>query len=144
MNSYDRGANGSMKKIRNRTVRRDWTGKFLESLATHANISEAARAAGINRVIPYRKRESDSEFAKKWDDAVDAALDRLELVVFERALHDDTRAAMWFLSRRRSHIWGDKLALDHRVLPKVDTSGLSDAEATDFAELLNRVRSTES
>ena len=60
--------------------------KFLEVLAESCNVSEAARAAGVNRSTPYDWRAADPEFAAAWEVAEQVAFDRLEREAWRRAV----------------------------------------------------------
>ena len=82
-------------------------------LAVHANVSQAARDAGISRPAVYVWREKSDAFRAKWDDAIEEAIDAIELAVTNAALQGDMQTARWFLSRRRPQVWGDKLSLEH-------------------------------
>lgn len=41
--------------------------RFLEQIAKSANISEAARVAGIDRGTAYNWRQADPDFNAKWE-----------------------------------------------------------------------------
>ena len=70
-----------------RTVRSDRAReKFISTLAEFCNVSEAARAAGIARSTAYAWRESEPAFAALWDEAEQAAADRLEREAWRRAV----------------------------------------------------------
>jgi len=58
---------------------------FLSALRDSANVSEAARAAGLGRQTVYEWRADDQDFAAAWDEAAEAALDDLEKVAWDRA-----------------------------------------------------------
>lgn len=64
---------------------------FLERLADSASVS--ASAAHVNKSVrsAYRLRESDPEFAKAWDEALNIALDDLEQVLVQRAKNGVTQ-----------------------------------------------------
>ena len=91
----------------------DWEPRFLESLAFHANVSQASRDAGIDRATVYRRRRRTPSFAAKWDAAIEEAIDGIELAVTNASLHGDMATARWFLSRRRPQVYGDRMALEH-------------------------------
>jgi hypothetical protein len=60
--------------------------KFLESLRkTGGNVARACKAEGIGRSTAYEWRDEDKEFAKRWDEAVDAGTDELEQEARRRA-----------------------------------------------------------
>lgn len=67
----------------NRTDRARET--FLRVLEETCNISEAARQAGMSRRSAYDWRDADEQFAADWNDAEQAAVDKLEEVAFDRA-----------------------------------------------------------
>ena len=58
---------------------------FLRELATSANVTGSAMAAGVHRATVYRWREEDAAFAAAWDDAVEQATDALEAEMRRRA-----------------------------------------------------------
>ena len=85
----------------------------MEALRAHANVSAAARAAGIRRETAYMRRKKVPSFAAKWDAAIEEAIDGIELAVTRAALQGDMQTARWFLSRRRPQVYGDRMALEH-------------------------------
>ena len=50
------------------------------------NVTEAARAAKIDRTVVYDERKRDTQFAQAWDDAMDMAADELEIEARRRAV----------------------------------------------------------
>jgi len=71
--------------------RRDWRPAFLEKLAEHGNITAAAKAAVVDRKTIYKHRANDPKFAEAWDDAIDTAIDRLEMELLKRAAVGEKR-----------------------------------------------------
>lgn len=59
---------------------------FLEVLGKTANVTEAARSAGIGRMTAYDWRSADEAFAKAWDDALEVSVDALEAEARRRAV----------------------------------------------------------
>lgn len=59
---------------------------FLEVLGKTANVTEAARSAGIGRMTAYDWRAADEAFAKAWDDALEVSVDALEAEARRRAV----------------------------------------------------------
>ena len=57
---------------------------FLMALRETANVSEAARRAGISRRRAYDVRDVDPVFAAAWKDAVETAIDTLEAEAWRR------------------------------------------------------------
>lgn len=64
----------------------NWKVAFLEALAKVPVVQFAADAAGVQRCTVYRARESDPAFAKDWDDAMEAGVDKAEREAFRRAV----------------------------------------------------------
>ncbi len=61
--------------------------RFLRVLRESANISRAARAAGIPSSTAYRWRKQLVMFRQAWDEAMNEALDNLEEVLRYRAMN---------------------------------------------------------
>ena len=59
---------------------------FLTELAARGNVSAAAAAAGLSRVTFYEWRSADSAFAAAWDEALETAIDAMELEARRRAV----------------------------------------------------------
>jgi hypothetical protein len=60
---------------------------FLRILRETANVSRAARAAGLTSSKVYRWRERLVNFRADWNDALNEALDNLEEVLRDRAIN---------------------------------------------------------
>lgn len=58
---------------------------FIAIFSETCNVSEGARAAGVDRSTVYRWREADPRFAAAWDEAEQVAIDSLEKVAWDRA-----------------------------------------------------------
>lgn len=59
--------------------------RFLEVLATTANVSAARRAVGVSAPAIYNRRERDAGFAARWRSALDHGWHRLEALLLENA-----------------------------------------------------------
>lgn len=57
---------------------------FLSQLRRSANVSRAAREAGLAHSTAYRQRARSKTFAAEWDDAIAEALDTLEEAILAR------------------------------------------------------------
>ena len=66
------------------------TRSLSETLAECANVAEASRVAGISRRTAYAWRNKDSPegeaFRERWDEALETAIELLELELRKRAL----------------------------------------------------------
>jgi hypothetical protein len=72
--------------MRRSAIKRNWRAKFLEVFRESANITAAARAAGVARSTVYDAK-SDKEFARQFADAELDATDALEQEAWRRAVH---------------------------------------------------------
>ena len=63
-----------------------WKAPFLETLEKTGNITVSAKLVEIDRKTAYNHRDSDEEFAKAWDEALDKAIDLLEFEARRRGL----------------------------------------------------------
>lgn len=64
----------------------DWKPVYLEALRNVPVIKHACEAAGVDRTTAWRARESDEEFAKAEQDAMEEGVDRAEQEAFRRAV----------------------------------------------------------
>jgi len=64
-----------------------WENTFLDALREIPSVRDACKAAGIHRATVYDKRESDSDFAEAWDDALKEGVESLESEAMRRAVH---------------------------------------------------------
>jgi hypothetical protein len=60
---------------------------YIERLRQTANVSRAAREAGLASSLLYSHRKSHPAFARAWDDALHEALDALEDAVMDRVIN---------------------------------------------------------
>ncbi len=77
--------------------------EFLKVLSRTGNVTHAARAVGMSRQGVYDAKYADEEFSKKWDDAVEQAIDLLEIEARRRAFKG-TRKPVFFQGRQCGHI----------------------------------------
>jgi hypothetical protein len=68
-----------------------WWAPFLDALGKSAVVLLACRAAGVSRATVYRHRARSGRFARRWDDALEDAVDMLEAEARRRALHGTDR-----------------------------------------------------
>jgi hypothetical protein len=73
------------KPDRKATKTVDWRPAFLKSIAKLGNVTRACKAAKIGRSTAYDMYESDPVFAKGWEEALEEAVDLLELEARRRA-----------------------------------------------------------
>jgi len=70
--------------------------KFLGALTTHGTVYHAAQAAGISRQTAYRWQRDDPEFADKWDEAHENAVDVVENTMYQQAVGGNTLAGIFY------------------------------------------------
>ena len=68
-----------------RPLARVWKPIFIETLRRTANVSQAARAADIDRAVAYRARTRSPTFAATWAEAIEEAVDTLHAIAWQRA-----------------------------------------------------------
>src|SRR5262245_35840822 len=91
---------------------RNWKRRFIDTLRETANVRMSCKQAGIPRSSAYYKREKDSKFAAEWDEAIEDAVDSLELAATARAVNG--------LERRRPIWMKVKDAEGNEIVQKVD------------------------
>ena len=63
-----------------------WHDAFLAALREVPIVQHACNAAGIERCTAYRARQADEAFAKAWEEAMEAGVDRAEQEAFRRGV----------------------------------------------------------
>lgn len=63
-----------------------WTDAFLAALAETGILSRASEIVGVDRILVWRRRQTDPEFAKAVDEAIEMAADKLEAEARRRAI----------------------------------------------------------
>lgn len=86
---------------------------FLDQLEVGSSLAFAANAAGGTLRIFRKWRDDDADFAKDWDDAIEAGTDFLEDVATERAMKKSDPLMIMMLKARRPEKYdrGSKLEL---------------------------------
>jgi hypothetical protein len=108
----------------------DWVEDFLKALSLSPSVTDAARAAGIQRATAYTYRKISEEFAGRWDDALEQSTDALVNEMFRRAVHGTEKPvyqqgvevgrireysdtlAIFLAKAHRREVYGDKLQSD--------------------------------
>jgi len=93
----------------------------LKELRKAPNVSHACRKAGVATSTAYRVREregDDSEFVKKWDDALSASVDRCEEKAFDMAWKGDSQLLQFILKAHRPGRYREtsRLEVDERFV----------------------------
>ncbi|MEM9288335.1 MAG: terminase [Pseudomonadota bacterium] len=98
---------------------------FLAALSETANVSASCQLAGVSRSAAYATKRRDAVFAAAWEEAIQSALDALEVELIRRAIegtehvqyyhgkpigsvrHYSDALAMFLLKSRRPATYGD-------------------------------------
>lgn len=88
-------ARGSDGKPRVRKAKKDgWTAAkakaFLDHLRISCNVAASCRKAGIGETAVYNRRKIDAAFRAEWGAALSEAVERLEILLLERAIKGTT------------------------------------------------------
>ena len=73
---------------------------------------EAAEAVGVGRSTVFGWKKDDPEFAAKWEEAVETALDKLEGRLYDLGMEGDRGAITDTLRARRPEVWRDNKSED--------------------------------
>lgn len=112
---------------------------FVAELRNSANVRLACQKANIDRKTAYNWRKKYRGFAAAWDDALEDAVDALEIAARKIALVALDRNMIQFLLRaHRREVYGDKIQQDVKtemVLRVVyDDDGAEDTPAEGAPE----------
>jgi hypothetical protein len=103
--------NGNPSRVRVRVKSTRWHATFLKALSRNPNVALACRAAGINRTTAYRHREDIEAFALKWQEVLDASVDRVEAKAFELAYDGNERLIEFILKAYRPERFRERTEL---------------------------------
>ena len=87
---------------------RKWKQRFLYALRRSPSVKDACKAAGISRKVAYEHRASDEEFAEKWRENLEGAIDDLEVVAFKRAAKGDSQVLTFLLRCHRPEVYRER------------------------------------
>jgi hypothetical protein len=71
--------------MKGRQIKPETLDRFIAELAERGRVDLAAAAVGVHRFSLYRIRHADPAFARRWDEAIDAAVQALEDEAVRRA-----------------------------------------------------------
>lgn len=80
---------------------REWFPAFLSALRNTANVRAACDAAKISRETAYDNRNTNPDFAARWDTAIQDACDSLEAVAWLRARKTSDTLMIFLLKAHR-------------------------------------------
>jgi hypothetical protein len=89
-----------------------WHAKFIEILSATCNVTLAAKGAGIIRNTAYVHRKALPDFAEKWDDAKEAAIEILEAEAWSRARKQSDVLMIFLLKAHKPERYREQSHLD--------------------------------
>lgn len=99
-------------------TRKESQERFLKALdARMLNVSAACAAANISRTIAYKWRENDTDFAERWKDVEEGFFDKLETMMFSKAITEqDSTMLIWLSKTKMKHRgYVEKTEVDAKV-----------------------------
>lgn len=87
-----------------------WREAFLLALENTGSVTEASKAAGIDRVTAYRCKRTDSVFAKEWEEALERSADTLTDEARKRAFNGSDVLLMFLLKGLQPQRWRESRA----------------------------------
>ena len=95
--------------LQNNRIPEETLAAFLEALAEHGVISRAADTAGCTTAAIRKIRQRNAEFRRRYDEAMEAALDTVEDAVMDAANSGlDMATSKWVLVRLRPDKWAER------------------------------------
>jgi hypothetical protein len=94
-----------------RSRRPDWEDRFIQVFAATGNVRLSATAAGVSRDAPYKRAQSDRNFAAEWLRAREDAVDILEAEARRRALNSSDALLIFLLKSLRPETFRDRVDL---------------------------------
>lgn len=141
------------------TLKKEWAKPFLETLEETANVSEAARIAGVNHRTPYKNRKKDKAFAEAWEQALERGIATLEVEARRRALHGVERSfrdkdgnvtstetkysdslTMFLLKAHRPKVYRDNITMEMRHSGNVEVRFAGMTVSEKKSEIADRLR----
>ena len=77
------------------------------------NVALAAQGAGVTRMSAYRERKRNPEFAAAWEDAREAAAERLEAAAYERARNVSDTLLIFLLKSHKPERYRESVQQQH-------------------------------
>ena len=85
--------------------------RFIPALEVQGTVLHACKAAGISRQTAYRWQREDPDFAERWDEAKENAVDVVESTMYQQAIGGNTLAGIFYLKAHRP-IYRDRVSID--------------------------------
>lgn len=122
-----------------RTTRRDWKSQFIEALQKTPNVTRACEIAKVSRGHAYDSRAADPDFRRRWDEADEAVIDKIEQAGVDMATSMRPESAgliKFFLQTRRPERYPNVSKVELGGMGggpvPVATTAMTEQEATDL------------
>ena len=123
--------------MRRRTIRTPEKREvFCAALGDGLSVTAACRAAAIGRMTAYEWRGADADFARAWDEAIEAGTDLLEDVALRRAQLGSDTLVIFLLKARRPEKFKDRAQIDKTETINVTVTVDDEQRAKAMALLL--------
>lgn len=86
-----------------------WIEKFLKALAQNGNVSDACRRANVSKNTVYEWRKKDKAFAERWQQAIEDAIESLELIAWQRAKTTSDTLVIFLLKSLKPNVYREKI-----------------------------------
>jgi hypothetical protein len=108
-------------------IKPGWQDKFIAAYRQCGNIRAASQAAGVTRDAVYKRQKADPEFAARWQQAHEDAVDLLEAVAWKRAtVEQSDRMLELLLKANRPEKYAERLIILKKAAETVKSA--SDAD----------------
>ena len=134
--------NVTPKKGRTRQAT-EWRASFLTVLGKSANVSLAAKKAGISRKNAYHAYDGDEEFKSEWDSALEQACDSLEEEARRRALGQSDTLLIFLLKAHRPGKFREVIRTETKNLNVNANVDLIDFSLEELKALLGKMANDE-
>jgi len=78
-----------------------------------AVVTDACQAGGFSSATAYEIRKRDPDFARRWAEALERGIEKLEKVVTQRAIDGSDVLAMFLLKARRPDVYRERREILH-------------------------------
>jgi hypothetical protein len=96
-----------------------WQRRFISALRESPHVGLACKSVGISRETAYVHRRNNPLFAEQWQDALESAVDDLEVVAFREAMRGNTRLTIFLLKSHRKAVYSDIQRHEHLVAGRI-------------------------
>jgi DNA-binding XRE family transcriptional regulator len=130
---------GTVQTRTDRLLKETWQPRFLKAYEELGTVTHAATAAGVARSTVYQVEKNDPEFAAAFEEAREAAADRLERVAIQRAEETSDTLLIFLLKALRPEKYRENVRVEHSGALSLNEVLFADAlpvESVEDAEVV--------